>query len=234
MAKPPPGKVYFLQSRRLASAYIFMVPLVAAYEIAVLLDPKSRSGADWLFSDLFDRVGQIGVLALNLALLGFLFLAIGTVKGKSPRIRGLYGYMALESVGWAMVLVAVGFLVPPSAFPERLSMSAWGHGVVASVGAGIYEETIFRFVLMGGMIVVLRRLMGGHLAWVVPVAIGVSAALFSLAHHRYGGEAYRPQVFFFRTMMGALLGTLYWFRGLGIVVWVHALYNVVVVTGRYV
>jgi hypothetical protein len=232
VARPNPAKVYFFQSRRLSAAYIFIVPLVAAYEIAVLLDPKSRSGADWLFADLFDRVGQFGVLALNLALLGFLFLAIGTTKGHKPRLRGLYGWMTLESIGWTLVLVAIGFLVPPSAFPERLS--AWGRGVVASVGAGIYEEAIFRFLLMGGMIFVLRRLMGGHQAWVVPVAIGVSAALFSLAHHRYGGEAYRSQVFYFRTMMGALLGTLYWFRGLGIVVWVHALYNVVVVTGRHV
>jgi membrane protease YdiL (CAAX protease family) len=54
----------------------------------------------------------------------------------------------------------------------------------------------------------------------------VSALLFSLAHHELGGEPWDRGVFLFRAMMGALLGVLYWARGLGIVVYTHALYNV--------
>ena len=50
--------------------------------------------------------------------------------------------------------------------------------------------------------------------------------LFSWAHHAIGRDPWNPGVFFFRAVMGALLGALYWARGLGVVVYAHALYNV--------
>jgi len=235
-ARPKPGRAkrYYRASKSLAASYIFIAPLLALYQLGITYDPGARSGADFLFADLFDRVGRFGFLFLNLVLLGFLFLAIWRSKAKRIHVRGLYWSMLLEAVAGACLLLVVAFLVPPSAFPERLALPAFGQRLVASLGAGIYEETIFRLVLLGGSVFVIGRLLGGHPAWVVPLCIGMSAALFSIAHHYYGGEVYQPRVFYFRTMMGALLGTLYWFRGLGIVVYVHALYNVAIVVSRNV
>ena len=53
---------------------------------------------------------------------------------------------------------------------------------------------------------------------------------FSLAHHTIGKQAWQWDIFYFRTILGAVLGAIFWFRGLGIVVWVHALYNVALVS----
>lgn len=222
---------YFLASKGVAASYIFVAPLLVIYQIGITVEPAARSGADYLFGDLFDRFGQLGMVVLNLVLLGLLFLAIWRTKSRRVHLRGLYGFMLVEALGWAVVLIGIAYLIPPNAFP--MALPPFAQKVVASLGAGIYEETIFRFVLMGGSVFVLWRLLGGHPAWVVPACIIASAALFSLAHHRYGGEPYQRQVFYFRTMMGVLLGTLYWYRGLGIVVYVHALYNVAIVA-RYV
>jgi hypothetical protein len=221
-------RLYLAATRRLASSYIFVVPLVVLYEVGIALDPRARSGADAIFDDLFGRFSHLHLLAINFALLGLLFLAIWRTRGQRIRVRGLYGGMLLESCLWTCALLVVAHFFPP----KELSLEPLARDIVASIGAGVYEETIFRFLLMGGLVLIFQRLLGGHLSWAVPLAIGISAALFSYAHHRIGGEPWSRQVFLFRAMMGALLGALYWFRGLGIVVWVHALYNVAIVSSH--
>ena len=140
--------------------------------------------------------------------------------------------MLVEATVWACVLLGIAHIWPPGAFPNEkpLALPPLARSIVVSIGAGVYEETIFRFVLMGGMIFVLRDLLGGHPAWVVPVALVAAAALFSLAHHTIGKQAWHWDIFYFRTVLGVVLGAIFWFRGLGIVVWVHALYNVALVS----
>ncbi len=233
--QPPKG--YWDASRHLAAAYVFVLPLVALYECGVALDPRARNGADTIFREVFDRFSHLGMLVLNLFLLALLFFAIGQTRAKRIKVRGLYWYMLIESTLWACALLALAYMLPLTNFPADkplITLPPLARGVVASIGAGVYEETIFRLVIMGGLILVLRDMMGGHPAWVVPVAVLVSAVLFSLAHHNIGGEPLESaedwQRFYFRAMMGGLLGLIYWFRGLGIVVWAHALYDVALVT----
>jgi membrane protease YdiL (CAAX protease family) len=56
------------------------------------------------------------------------------------------------------------------------------------------------------------------------LAVVVSAVLFSLHHHLR--EDFDRGVFLFRTMAGVLLGFLFWFRGFGVCVYTHAMYDV--------
>jgi membrane protease YdiL (CAAX protease family) len=56
------------------------------------------------------------------------------------------------------------------------------------------------------------------------LAVVVSAVLFSLHHHLR--EDFDRGVFLFRTMAGVLLGFLFWFRGFGVCVYTHAIYDV--------
>ncbi len=232
MGSQPPPKGYWEASRRLAAAYVFIAPLVALYELGVTLDPRARNGADPIFREIFDRFSHLGFVFLNLVLLGLLFLAIWYTKANRFKVTGLYWYMLVEATVWACVLLGIAYIWPPGAFPNEkpLALPPLARSIVVSIGAGVYEETIFRFVLMGGMIFVLRDLLGGHPAWVVPLALVVAAALFSLAHHTIGKQAWHWDIFYFRTILGAVLGAIFWFRGLGIVVWVHALYNVALVS----
>lgn len=236
MRKPPP-KGYLEASCTLAASYVFVAPLVAVYELGVTLDPQSRNGADPLFREIFGHFSHLGMIVLNMLLLAGLFFAIGHTRSRRIKVRGLYWSMLLESTLWACAFLAVGIWMPPGHFPDArplvIDLPPMARGIVASIGAGVYEETIFRLVLMGGLVVVLRDLMGGHPGWAVPAALVVSSVLFSYAHHTIGGEAWDWQRFYYRSMMGGLLGLIFWFRGLGIAVWVHALYDVALVS-RYV
>ena len=99
--------------------------------------------------------------------------------------------------------------------------------LVASAGAGVYEEVLFRLLLMGGLVAILHGYLGGHESWVVPLAAIASALIFSYAHHGIGGEPWDARIFWIRAAMGVLLGVIFWARGLGIVVYTHTLYNVV-------
>lgn len=214
---------YLAASRTLAASYVFVAPLFALYQLGVFFWPEARNGTDPIYEELLDRFHRLGHVAINFLLLGLLLIAIGRTHRARTRVPGLYGLMWLESCAWAGLLLVAAHFFP---FGE---LSIFWRSLVSGVGAGIYEETLFRFLLMGGLVLVLQRGLGGRTVWVVPLAIVASALLFSWAHHSIGGEPYEPRVFLFRAAMGALLGWVFWVRGLGIVVYGHALYNVAIV-----
>jgi len=215
-------------SRTIAASFVFVAPLVAIYEVGVLLDERARNGADPIFRALFSRFTHLGVLFFNFFLLGVLFLAIWYTKSRRIRVPGLYARMFLESSFWAFVMLAFAWFFPP----RHLMLTPYLRDLVASAGAGVYEEALFRLLLMGGLVLVVHHGLGGASTWVVPAAALVSALLFSQAHHTIGGEPFDRGVFLFRTAMGVLLGLLYWGRGLGIAVYTHTLYDVAIVTLR--
>jgi len=247
---PGPLRRYLEASRRLSAGYAFLVPLLAVYHLGVLRWPQQRNGAQPIFEQLFHQLTHLGSAFFLFVALGLFCLALWRMHAREVRVPGLYVLMLAESVAWAGVLVLVAWLVPVG------SLQVAGHAVVgaggesifaadapawlralermapdlvACAGAGVYEEALFRFVLCGGMILVLGTLFRGHVSWVVPLSVVASALLFSWAHHAIGGEPFRRDVFWLRTLMGVLLGGIFWARGLGIVTWTHALYNVVVV-----
>jgi Type II CAAX prenyl endopeptidase Rce1-like len=214
---------YYRSSRSLAASYVFIAPFFAVYQAALAFDDGVRSGTAPLLRELFERLSQLGLLTLNLVLLATLFFAIWRTRAARRRVAGLYALMFLESLLVAAFMMATAQFVVGR---HLLALSPLARQLFANAGAGIYEEVLFRYLLLGGLVLVLHRGLGGHKGWVVPLAILVSAALFSWAHHALGGQPYDRSVFLYRTLMGVILGTVFWFRGLGIVVYAHALYNV--------
>ena len=98
--------------------------------------------------------------------------------------------------------------------------------LVVSLGAGIYEELVFRVLLVSGF-----AFLGALLGWGRPVAVGIavvlSAGIFS-AFHYIGplGDRWTLVSFTFRAIAGLLFSGLYVARGFGIAAWTHALYDV--------
>ncbi|MCZ6572376.1 MAG: CPBP family glutamic-type intramembrane protease [Planctomycetota bacterium] len=217
---------YWKASRDPAVSYIFLIPLLAIYEIGVFFVPSALNGADYMFKSFFTVFGQWGILILNLIFLALLFFSMGRATEMRKGRPAIYWSMAAESAAWAVVLLVGAFAW--GRWRLQLAVPKVVEDVIASAGAGLYEEAVFRFLLLGGLVALIRDFLRGPPSFAVPVAIGISAALFSYAHHAIGGEAWDPAVFWFRTMMGVLLGGIYLLRGLGIVAYAHALYNVFV------
>jgi hypothetical protein len=100
--------------------------------------------------------------------------------------------------------------------------------IVSFVGAGIYEETLFRLLVFSGLQWVIRL---AGFPWILcGLVAAVAAALLFSAAHNLGpnGEAFQGYVFLFRTLAGVYFTALYQFRGFGIAVGAHAGYDVLV------
>lgn len=213
---------YARASRDIAVSYVFIIPLLMLYEAMVLFDPAVRNGTDPILKGLFQSFGSVGMIVFELLFLALLCFSLARAQKVRTGRPDIYGRMFAESVVWALVLFAMAqfWLLLPLSIPPLIS------GIAASAGAGVYEEVIFRFVILGGLLWIFRRPLGAAPWLAVTLALAVSSGLFSWAHHAIGGEAWNSTLFSYRAFMGALLGGLYLVRGLGVTVYTHALYNI--------
>ena len=167
-----PAKVYYEASRTLAASFVFIAPLFALYEVALAADEGVRSGTVPLVRELFHPVSHLGLVAFNLVLLGLLCLAIYRTRAQRRRMKGLYGIMFCEALLWTALMVAVAALV----MPRHLKLPPLPRTLLGYVGAGIYEEFLFRFLLLNGLVLLLHRGLGASPYWSVPLSIAASAS----------------------------------------------------------
>jgi hypothetical protein len=100
--------------------------------------------------------------------------------------------------------------------------------LVGFLGAGVYEELLFRLLLVPGVYYGLRLVRMPH---VFASALAVSGAglFFSLAHHAgVPGEPFTWFAFVFRWFAGVAFGWIFVIRGFGIAVGTHTAYDILV------
>jgi membrane protease YdiL (CAAX protease family) len=219
---------------------MFLVPLLLAYEggLVAIGGPQGeglRTGADtWLHwgLELFGLHHFYWTpVFIVVVLLGWSWAR------RRDRPRDLFGVctgMAAESVIFGLGLCGVSRELGPMLDDIGIKL-AYAAGpdpavarVVTFVGAGIYEEVLFRLLLFSGLVWVLRLTEMPAVAAVGLAAAG-SALLFSAAHHAGPhGEPFRGYTFVFRTVAGLYFTFLYQLRGFGVAVGAHACYDVVV------
>jgi len=110
-----------------------------------------------------------------------------------------------------------------------VAQQGFGTRVVMSLGAGVYEETVFRLGILSGLVVLFDRVLRLR-RWVAfALALGLSAVVFSAMHHipPYG-DPLHAGIFIFRVLAGICFGLLFWYRGFAIAVYTHALYDLYV------
>jgi membrane protease YdiL (CAAX protease family) len=222
-------------------------PLLVLYEVLILLTGATAYGgvrisADVWIKRLLGALGVTGGLALGAAALaiGAAVVAWERRQGVQPPLKAKwFGWLLAESLVYAVGLAAlvgsaVGALVGFRAEPlMALLQPAFGLGtkLALSLGAGIYEELVFRVLLVGGLAWGLRKLMPGRGA-AYAVAAVVGALIFSWVHYVGAfGDPFAVGSFLFRALFGLALNGVFLVRGFGCAVWTHALYDVLVVTG---
>jgi membrane protease YdiL (CAAX protease family) len=195
-------------------------------------DPSVRNGADVLLRTMLASGGLNGTAALTgVLLVGSLVLIILERRRRPVPVRAgvLFG-MLLES---SVLALLFGLVVSTATFwvlnpPLLLMAPALGvrEQVVLSLGAGIYEELVFRVLLAGGLFVVLRAAGAGwRLAGISATLI--SALIFSAFHYVGAyGDPWQLESFTFRFLAGIAFSALFLLRGFGIAAWTHALYDV--------
>jgi hypothetical protein len=238
---------YWSKSRAPRYSLIFALPLFLLYEVLAAVYAGSpgvqsvRNAADVLLkTPFFLFTGTRGSLAFFATVIAVVVFLVGRDLAKSkdrPKPRWFL-FMLGESALLALLLgVVVGMLtqrllgglmvVTPQVTP--LDAMPAGMRLMLSLGAGLYEELLFRVMLVGGMAFGLRWLgLGVPISGVVATVAG--ALIFSAFH--YVGEYGDPlelASFTYRAIAGVVFSALYLTRGFGITAWTHALHDVYVI-----
>ena len=206
----------------LGASLVLIFPLLLAYEIGVLFVGRVN-GADLVTRALYEAVpGRGAYLIVHAAIaLGFLWWIRRTGRWNTLSLP-IVGPLVLEAMVYALTLGAVvGLLV------DRLLGLGLGAGVVSALGAGIYEELVFRLALISALVVLVGRVADRRIA--IAVALVVSSVAFAAAHHLGAhGEPWAAHAFAFRCFAGLAFGLIFWFRSFAHAVYAHALYDLLV------
>jgi hypothetical protein len=98
--------------------------------------------------------------------------------------------------------------------------------LVGYLGAGVYEEALFRLILVPVLFGLLRLLQTPQVL-ASTLAVTGSALLFALAHHAGSpDEAFSWFAFVFRWMAGVFFAWIFVLRGFGIAVGTHTAYDI--------
>ncbi len=218
-----------------------------AYEIGLVLFLRSQDGVLTnkahetllMFFDTFGLSARGGLFLGGAAIV--VVLIIWHVLTRDPwRLdRTTPALMAAESIALTVPLLILGLVIggaaataagvrPPP--PDLASMNI-GARLTVSIGAGIYEELLFRMMLIAVLHTLLVDV--GKLRAPVGAAIAVivSAAAFTWYHplHDDAGVLLWGRVGFY-ALAGLYFGVVYVARGFGIVVGTHAFYDILVVS----
>lgn len=240
---PKKGKFgsYFEESKDLGTSLILVMPLFVIYQIGVLMTGGVRNGVDfvsdlmWLVSD-----GSLGIyLGINLAILAGFGATLLHLRHKGSWHPGLFPFIVAESTVYAMFLgTAVLQLMSTLGLSPLLATGSEGdYGIITSVvlslGAGIYEETVFRLIGMGGLYLLARKVMDIP-SWMAAVgALLISSFIFSAIHYVGPlGDAFTMGSFLFRFFAGILLAAIFYLRGFAVAVYTHAIYDIIVMVFR--
>jgi hypothetical protein len=221
---------YWTSSRTPLTSLVFTLPLVLAYEGGVLALGRgsSRNGADVWLRTLLDHLG-FGQYFLLPALTVVGLLAWHFIEHDRWRCSvGMLVAMTGECVLWAAALMGIARLQDrfwPLAMPHAEGVLA---RLIAYCGAGLYEEVLFRLLLLPAIAWLLVQV--GTRSIVATVwAIVISSVLFSLAHYVGPlGDAFEPYSFTFRFLAGLFFAALFSLRGFGIAAGSHAAYDMLV------
>lgn len=249
---PSTRRTYWHDSRAPRYSLTFAIPLLVLYEVlaAALSNGGSgvRNGADVLLKSAFERVlGERGQLVFGVLLLGtMLALIVRDRRRVSDGLKaGTFALMLAESVALAAVFgTVVGLLTAQlvgTLVGGGVGLSAgtafdgvgWPTALMVSLGAGLYEELLFRVILVSALLWGAKRIFGWG-----PVASAlfatITGALIFSAFHYVGPFADQMQLgsFVFRTLAGVAFSALYIVRGFGITAWTHALYDVLLLAAR--
>jgi hypothetical protein len=243
---------YWFLSTRPLHALFFLLPLVALYELGTILymPSSSRSAerpllAERLLGVVFEHFGVFGLLVPGFALIAVLVMWHIVAKDRWIVRPMVVLAMYLESATWVLPLLVMAAVITDTtrrfvaALPQNtwLRHEPWEVRATISLGAGIFEELLFRLAGMNLIHFLLKDVLG-----VRPLAAAITAVITtSLAF-----AAFHPGIvdfttlwpwtwhirngagFMFLVLSGVYFACVYLQRGFGIAVGAHACYDLAV------
>ncbi|MEM7627820.1 MAG: CPBP family intramembrane glutamic endopeptidase [Planctomycetota bacterium] len=234
---------YFELSSRPLMMLVFLLPLIIAYEVgSVLFLTSNESTADGilarrLLAQVFELFGAVGLVLPGLMVITV--LGLQHILRRDPwRVHlGVLPLMVLEALVLTAPLlvlaVALGSGITAAAATGSPAATLldlpWTDRLTIAIGAGVYEELVFRLMLITLVHFVVVDLIGRRDGLGRFLGVVLSALAFAVYHDLNPdgqGIDLRRLAFFFAA--GVYFGVLFLWRGLGMPVAVHVVYDVLV------
>ena len=242
---------YWERSHRPLQALFFLAPLIVIYELGTYLFLHVPGGgvkdivAHTLIQRFMEALGAAGFYLPGLAVVAVL-LAWHILRRDETRFHPrLYVGMAIESIVLAVPLIMLGMVLFREAAAAQwmpgeglwflaggdVDAGTWQQKLTWSIGAGIYEELLFRVIVIALAHLLLRDVLALPERTSAIGAVAVSALTFSLYHYAdvnfLNWTGYDWTRFVFYSLSGVYLAGIYVLRGFGIVAGTHAMFDVI-------
>lgn len=229
------------------------MPVLLIYETLIIFFKHDRgsyvrNAADVWIKFFIETLGAHGTFAFGLLILALVALAFVSMVREKLDINFKFAVLAIFESGiyaWLFAFVA-------SFFTSLVLVNLWISEttqieLAVALGAGVYEELIFRAIGYGllpyGLTaltnfneLVQQKRSGKKIAWNVHLEFKLLAAVLSSLVFAWLHDVQSFSLFeyeaLYRFCMGLLFCVLYEFRGLGVAVWTHSLYDVYVILLR--
>ncbi len=235
-------KTYLEKSRDLPTSVILVFPLFVLYQIGLLATGGVRNGVDFVTDFLMMLAGHNfwNYFLINLGILVAFGISLIVLRKKGDFNPRLWPKVIGESTIYAFFFGAailgmmrgLGLDVLLASGTEAIEYGTFD-SIVLSVGAGLYEELVFRLFLMGGLFWAGMRWLKWP-TWVVALgAVLISSFLFSAVHYVGSlGDPFELGSFTYRFFAGILLAVIFYVRGFAVAVYTHAIYDIIVMVFR--
>lgn len=225
----------FLEYAGLGSKLAWAAPPLAVVVILIALQLASRK--KWSFSP-----GDIWPMAVECILLAVPLIVLSLFLNSPRPAQGDIGQFGSDSsqIQTRMLSVCAAIaeqdITRTETYDGKITRQQLMANIITGIGAGIYEELIFRLILICVLMMLFQDLFRLDQTKSIVLSVLVSAALFSAHHHiafvdghLAANIPFNWTEFLFRTMAGIYFAAVFAIRGFGITAGTHAFYDTIAV-----
>ena len=204
---------------------------MAIYEFGILQlsgEALYHNSARLIIGDFFQWFNVLGYHLPGIVLVAVL---IGLHLAKKDKITlqpKTQVWMLIESMLFALPLLVLTLIItkPTASGSSELSLPL---EITLSIGAGIYEELLFRLIAIAIFHAIFFDLLALPRKWGDGLAVTAAILFFALYHFSGDNSSFNFRYFIIYIFYGIYFTTLYMTRGFGIAAGVHAFFDVYVI-----
>jgi len=229
---------YFQYSKNILSSLLFIFPLIILYEFIAFFkfnnaDIIIRNTADTIIRD-FIRLFSDNVFIIQSVIILFFLISFYIYSNKNKNSHKFnikyFSFMYIEGFLYGLLLVYIlnGFNVF-----ERLDTFQYNDYIISfylCLGAGIWEEILFRLIIFNLIMYIISYFSKNNFLSLL-LSIFISSIIFSLFHYiGTFSDTFTMYSFIIRFAGGVYLALIYYYRGLGIAMFSHFIYDFLIVS----
>jgi len=230
---------YVDYTKSIITSILFIFPFLFLYEFIAFFKFSNqsyqiRNTADIIIRDFIglftDNVMFLYSVAIATIFIFIFISKFSEIKKYKFNLKYI-SLMYLEGLSWGLVLIVFlnGFTYFNSTY-QGIIVDDYLLSFYFCVGAGIWEELLFRLICINFIFFLLKYFRFSTLLSLI-LSFTISSVFFSLFHYiGTMGDTFTIYSFIYRFLGGFYLSILYYYRGIGISMMTHFVYDFLLIT----